>query len=134
MTPEFLHPPGWPRPKGYSHGVAVSGRQIFVAGQVGSNERGEFPSERLSEQFRLTLSNIVAVLAQANARPEHIVRLTWYVLDRDEYLAQLKEMGEVYRDVIGRHYPAMAVVQVSALVEAKARIEIEATAVIPDAS
>lgn len=132
MSAEILQPPQWAMPKGYSNGMAVSGRQIFIAGQVGWNERQEFPSERMADQLRLALANIVAILAQANARPEHLVRLTWFVTSREEYLAQVKEIGVAWREVIGRHYPTMSVVQVVALIEAKAKVEIEATAVVPD--
>jgi enamine deaminase RidA (YjgF/YER057c/UK114 family) len=104
---------------------------VFVSGQIGCNERQEFPSDRLSDQVRLALANVVTVLAQANARPEHVARLTWYIVNRHEYNAQLKELGAAYRDVMGRHFPAMAVVQVAALLEEKAKVEIEATALLP---
>jgi len=127
-----LQPPGWPRPRGYANGVEASGRLVFTAGQIGWDETGAFPSEDLSGQVRRTLSNVLAVLAEAGAGPEHVVRLSWYVTDRDEYVASLKEIGEAYRDVMGRVYPAMAVVAVTALVEARAKVEIEATAVVPD--
>jgi enamine deaminase RidA (YjgF/YER057c/UK114 family) len=127
-----LQPPHWPRPKGYANGVAASGRHIFVSGQIGWNERGGMVGERLADQVRQALANIVAVLAEGGARPEHIVRLTWYVTSRDDYLAESKAIGEAYRAVMGRHYPAMAVVQVVALVEAAAKVEIEATAVVPE--
>ena len=125
-----LQPPGWPEPRGYANGIEASGRLVFVGGQIGWDATGAFPSSDLAGQVRQTLSNIVAVLAEAGAGPEHVVRLTWYVTDRDEYLASLKEIGAAYRDVMGRHFPAMAVVQVVALVEAAAKVEIEATAVI----
>lgn len=130
MTIQVLQPPGWPQPKGYSNGMAAEGRQVFVAGQVGWDERQQFP-ETLGEQVRQTLKNIVAVLNEADARPEHLVRLTWYVTSRDEYYAELPQIGAAYREIIGRHFPTMAVVQVVALMEAKARVEIEATAVVP---
>lgn len=130
MTIQVLQPAGWPRPKGYSNGMAAEGRQVFVAGQVGWNEQQQFAST-LSEQVRQTLKNIVAVLSEADARPEHIVRLTWYVTSRDDYYAELPQIGAVYREIIGRHFPTMAVVQVVALMEAKAKVEIEATAVVP---
>jgi enamine deaminase RidA (YjgF/YER057c/UK114 family) len=126
-----LLPPGWPRPKGYSAGVAARGTLVFVSGQIGWDERGRIVSDDLAEQVRQTLRNVVAVLAEAGAGPEHIARLTWYVTDRADYLAQQAAIGAAYRDVIGRHYPAMAVVEVSALVEGAAKVEIEATAVIP---
>jgi enamine deaminase RidA (YjgF/YER057c/UK114 family) len=134
MSTEFLQPPGWAAPKGYANGVVARGRQVFVAGQVGWNAAQQFTSERLADQVKQALANIVAVLAQAHARPEHIVRLTWFVTSRSEYLEQVKEIGAAYREVLGRHFPPMSVVQVSGLVEAAAKVEIEATAVIPDAA
>jgi enamine deaminase RidA (YjgF/YER057c/UK114 family) len=124
-----LQPPGWPEPRGYANGIEASGRLVFVGGQVGWNERGEFAAG-LPAQVGQALRNIVAVLAEADAGPERIARLTWYVTSRDEYLAGLKEIGAAYREVMGRHFPAMAVVEVTALVEAEAKVEIEATAVI----
>jgi len=127
-----LQPPGWPRPRGYANGIEARGRLVFVAGQIGWDETGAFPSDDLAGQVRRTLENVLAVLAEAGAGPEHVARLTWYVTDRDEYLASLKDIGEAYRDVMGRVYPAMAVVAVTALVEARAKVEIEATAVVPD--
>jgi enamine deaminase RidA (YjgF/YER057c/UK114 family) len=127
-----LQPPGWPRPKGYANGIEARGRLVFVAGQIGWDETGAFPSADLPGQVRRTLSNVVAVLAEAGAGPEHVVRLTWYVTDRDEYLGSAKEIGLAYREVMGRHYPAMAVVAVAGLIEADAKVEIEATAVVPD--
>jgi len=133
MTHQVLQPAGWPRPSGFAHGVAARGRQVFVAGQVGWDKDEQFHSDRLADQVRQTLVNIVAVLAEAGARPEHLVRLTWYVTSREEYRFGLKEIGAAYRAVIGRHYPAMAVVQVAGLVEEGAKVEIEATAVVPDA-
>ena len=128
---EILQPPGWPRPKGYSNGVAASGRQVYVSGMVGWDAQGEFQTDDFVAQTRQALENIVAVLREAGAGPEHIVRMTWYVLDRREYLGAGAALGAAYRDVIGRHYPAMSAVQVSALMEDRARVEIEATAVIP---
>jgi enamine deaminase RidA (YjgF/YER057c/UK114 family) len=127
-----LQPPGWPRPKGYANGIEARGRLVFVAGQIGWDPDGTFPSPDLPGQVRQTLANVVAVLAEAGAGPEHVVRLTWYVTDRDEYLGSLKEIGAAYREVMGRVYPAMAVVAVTGLIEAAAKIEIEATAVVPD--
>ena len=127
-----LQPPGWPRPRGYSNGIEARGRLVFTAGQIGWDPDGSFPSADLHGQVRQTLSNVLAVLAEAGAGPEHVVRLTWYVTDRDEYLASAKEIGVAYRDVMGRVYPAMAVVAVTALVEAAAKVEIEATAVVPE--
>jgi enamine deaminase RidA (YjgF/YER057c/UK114 family) len=128
----FLQPPNWVRPKGYANGVAAKGTQVFVSGIVGWNERGEFDAMDLVGQVRQALQNIVAVLNEAKARPDHIARMTWYVLDKNEYLASSKELGVVYREIIGRHYPAMSVVEVSGLIEANARVEIEVTAVVPE--
>jgi enamine deaminase RidA (YjgF/YER057c/UK114 family) len=128
---KVLQPPGWPRPRGYANGVLAEGRLVFVAGQIGWDETGAFPAAELPGQVRQALRNVLAVLAQAGGRAEDIARMTWYVTDRDEYIASGREIGEAYREVMGRHYPAMAVVQVVALVEARARVEIEATAVVP---
>ncbi|HKR33412.1 MAG TPA: RidA family protein [Steroidobacteraceae bacterium] len=128
---EFLQPPGWIAPKGYSNGVAASGRQIYLAGQIGWNESQQVVSSRFAVQVRQALQNIVVLLAQAGGRPEHLVRLTWFVTNLDEYRAELKEIGAAYRDVIGRHYPSMSVVGIAALLEQGAKVEIEATAVIP---
>ncbi len=130
MTLQVLQPAGWPRPKGYANGIVAEGRQVFVAGQVGWDEQQRF-AEGMAGQVRQTLKNIVAVLKEAGAGPEHIVRLTWYVTSRDEYYAELAQIGAAYREVLGRNFPAMAVVQVVALMEAQAKVEIEATAVIP---
>ena len=132
QTPQILQPPTWARAKGFSNGIAASGRLVFIAGQVGWTGQGEWKEKSFAGQFRQTLQNILEVLAQAKGRPEHIVRLTWYVIDRDEYLASIKEVGAAYRELMGRHYPTMAVVQVSGLVERNARLEIEATAVVPE--
>jgi enamine deaminase RidA (YjgF/YER057c/UK114 family) len=130
---QILQPPGWARPKGYSNGVAVKGgKTVYIAGQVGWSAEEKFVEKGFGGQFRQALANIVAVLAEAGGRPEHIVRLTWFVIDRDEYMGSLKEVGAAYREIIGKHYPAMSVVQVAGLVEAGARLEIEATAVVPD--
>ena len=128
---KILQPPGWARAKGFSNGIAAQGRLVFIAGQVGWTGEGRWEARDFAGQFRQALENIVAVLKEADGRPEHIVRLTWYVLDKREYLNSLEQVGEAYREVMGRHYPAMAVVQVSALVEDEARLEIEATAVVP---
>ena len=128
----MLDPPGWPRPQGYANGVAAHGRMIFVAGQVGWNADERFTSDRLVDQARQALTNIVAILREGGAGPEHLVRMTWYVLDKSEYLKSGRELGEVYRAVIGRHYPAMTAVEVKGLVEEGALLEIEATAVIPE--
>jgi len=127
-----LLPPGWPRPKGYASGVSARGRLIVTAGVVGWNADEQFESEHLVSQFRQTLVNILAILAEDGAGPEHIVRMTWYVTDIPEYRFSLKEIGAIYRELIGKHFPAMAVVGVTALVEPKAKIEIEATAVVPE--
>ncbi len=129
---QILQPPTWIKPRGYSNGVAASGRIVFVAGQVGWNASGQFETNDFVGQARQALANIVAVLAEAGARPEHIARMTWYVVDKDEYLASLSALGRAYREVIGSHFPAMTAVQVAGLVEDGARVEIEATAVIPE--
>ena len=131
---QILQPPGWARAKGFSNGVACKGTLVFIAGQIGWTGRGEWKERAFAGQFRQALQNILDVLKEAHGRPEHIVRLTWYVLDKKEYLAAQKEVGEAYRQLMGRHYPAMAVVQVSGLVEDEARLEIEATAVIAEDS
>ncbi|HEY0833163.1 MAG TPA: RidA family protein [Azospirillum sp.] len=128
----FLNPPDWPRPKGYSNGVSARGRMVFTAGVIGWDEREEIRGDGLAEQTRQALSNIVAILKTDGAGPEHLVRLTWYVTDIAEYRASLKDIGAAYRAVIGAHYPAMAVVQVAGLVEPRAKVEIEATAVVPE--
>ncbi len=130
----ILQPAGWPRPRGYANGVAASGRQVFVAGQIGWTPDGRLASADLVAQTAQALRNIVAVLAEAGARPEHIVRLTWFLLDKREYVRRTAEIGAVYRDVIGRNFPAMSAVQVGALIEDGALVEIEATAVIPEES
>ena len=130
---QILQPPSWARPKGFSNGIAVQGgKTVYIAGQVGTTGLGEWREKTFAGQFRQTLKNILEVLAEAGGRPEHLVRLTWYVLDKQEYLDALKEVGAAYRELIGRHYPVMAVLQVGALVESAARLEIEATAVIPE--
>lgn len=128
---EVLHPKSWRPALGYANGVAASGRMIFTGGLVGWDADQQFVSDDFVEQAAQVLRNIVAVLAEAGARPEHLVRLTWYVTDKHDYLSRLKDLGKVYRAIIGKHYPAMAMVQVVALVEDRARVEIEATAVIP---
>lgn len=133
MSPfEILLPDGWPRPRGYSNGVVARGRQVFIAGQIGWDRDGRFPSARLGDQAKQALENVIAVLAEAGGRPEHVARMTWFLTSRDEYHAELKQIGAAYREVMGRHFPAMTAVQVVALMEAQAKIEIEATAVIPD--
>lgn len=125
-----LQPPGWPEPKGYANGIEASGRLVFVAGQIGWDETGAFVSDELPAQVEQALRNVVAVLAEAGAGPEHVVRLTWYVTSREEYVGSLREVGAAYRAVMGRQFPVMSVVEVSALVESRAKIEIEATAVV----
>ena len=131
----ILQPPGWARPKGFANGISVKGgTTVYIAGQVGWTGEGVWEARDFGGQFRQTLKNTLAVLAEAGGRPEHIVRMTWYVVDKQEYLAAIKEVGAAYRELIGRHYPTMAVVQVGALVEDLARLEIETTAVIPEGS
>ncbi len=128
---QFLHPKSWKPAVGYSNGVAATGRMVFTGGLVGWNANQEFETDDFVAQAGQTLRNIVVVLAEAGAKPEHLVRLTWYVTDKNEYLGNLKELGRVYRETIGKHFPAMALLQVVALVEDRAKLEIEATAVVP---
>jgi enamine deaminase RidA (YjgF/YER057c/UK114 family) len=128
--PQILQPSGWPAPKGYANGMAADGRLVMTGGVIGWDSQGHLPAGFVA-QVRQTLSNISAILAEGGARPEHLVRLTWYVVDMEDYLANLKTLGQVYRDIFGAHYPAMALVQVVRLVEKTARVEIEATAVVP---
>jgi enamine deaminase RidA (YjgF/YER057c/UK114 family) len=128
---QTLQPAAWARPRGYSNGIAAEGRLVFVAGQIGWNAEQRFEHSDLVGQVQQALQNVVAVLAEAGGRPEHITRLTWYLIDKRDYLAQATRIGTVYRAVIGRHFPAMTAVQVSGLVEDAALVEIEATAVIP---
>lgn len=128
---ETLLPKGWPRPKGYANGIAAVGRQIFIAGQIGWDTEGRFASATLAGQVKKALENIIAVLTEAQGKPEHIVRLTWYVTSRDEYHNELRDIGAAYRAVMGKHFPVMSVVQVVALMEKDAKVEIEATAVVP---
>jgi enamine deaminase RidA (YjgF/YER057c/UK114 family) len=128
---QILQPPGWAKPKGFANGIAATGKQVFVAGQVGWTRESRWEAKDFAGQFRQTLQNTLEVLAEAGARPEHIVRMTWYITDKKEYLASLKEIGAAWRELIGRHYPAMAVVQVVALMEDEAKVEIETTAVLP---
>jgi enamine deaminase RidA (YjgF/YER057c/UK114 family) len=129
---EILQPEGWAKPVGYANGVAARGRMVFVGGQVGWNRLCEFETDDLVGQVRQTLANVVAILSEAGAGPEHITSMTWYFTDKREYLANLKGIGEAYRQVIGRHFPAMAAVQVVALIEDRAKVEIQATAVVPE--
>ncbi|QKK10519.1 MAG: RidA family protein [Pseudomonadota bacterium] len=128
---EILQPEGWKRPKGYSNGIAASGKMIFLGGQVGWNANEEFETDDFAGQARQALSNIVAILAAGNARPEHIVRMTWFIGDKREYLGSLAKLGEAYREVIGRNFPVMSVIEVKGFIEDGAKLEIEATAVVP---
>ena len=128
---QTLQAPGWPRPRGYANGIAAEGRMIFVAGQVGWDETETFRATDFAGQAEQALRNICAVLAEAGARPEHLVRLTWFVTDKADYLASLKETGVAYRRVIGAHYPVMSLIEIKGLYEAGAKLEIEATAVLP---
>jgi len=128
----ILQPEGWAKPLGYANGVAARGRLLFVGGQVGWTGQSKFETDDLVGQVRRTLQNVVAILAEGGAGPEHITSMTWYFTDKAEYLANLRGIGEAYREVIGRHYPAMAAVQVMALIEDRAKVEIQATAVVPD--
>lgn len=132
MTKQILQPPGWKRPRGYANGVAAKGRLVFVAGQVGWTAEGIFASDDLVEQVRQALANTLAVLAEAGAGPQHAVRMTWYITDKGDYLARTAEIGRVYRALMGDEYPAMAMVEVAALIEDRAKVEIETTAVIPE--
>ena len=127
----LLHPRGWTPTSGFSNGVAAEGRQVFVAGQVGSNSDQQIVDDDFVVQVEQALRNVVDILAEADARPEHLVRLTWYVIDKREYIARAGEVGQAYRRVVGRHFPAMTLVQVTALVDDRAKVEIEATAVVP---
>ncbi|CAB3710008.1 RidA family protein [Trinickia soli] len=127
-----LLPAGWPKPRGYANGVAAHGTQVYIAGQIGWDETGQFRSDTFADQARQALENIVAVLKEAGARPEHLVRMTWYVTDKREYLASARDVGQAFRDLIGDYDIAMSAVQVAALIEDRAKVEIEATAVISD--
>ena len=129
---KILQPPGWAKPKGYSNGIAVTGgTTVFIAGQIAFNSQNIIDEKTFAGQFRQTLKNTLAVLAESGGKPEHIVRMTWYITDKKEYLGAIKEVGAAYRELIGRHYPTMAVVQVVALMEDEAKVEIETTAVVP---
>ena len=130
MSHEILQPPGWTRPRGYANGIAAEGRQVFVSGQVGWDGEQRFASDDFAAQTRQALANVIAVLACGGARPEHLVRMTWYVTSRDEYNASLAEIGAAYRELIGRNFPAMSVIVVAGLLEPRAKVEIEATAVV----
>jgi enamine deaminase RidA (YjgF/YER057c/UK114 family) len=130
MSREVLQPPGWAKARGYANGVAAKGRLVFVAGQIGWDADQRFASDDFSAQVRQALANVVAVLACAGAKPEHVARMTWYVTSRDEYNASLAEVGAAYRELMGRNFPAMSVVVVAGLLEPRAKVEIEATAVV----
>ena len=128
---QILQPPNWPRPKGYANGVAARGTQVHVAGMIGWDAEGRFPSDDLGDQARVALANVVAVLTEAGARPEHIVRMTWYVTDKQAYLQAGRAIGQAFRELIGHYGIAMTAVQVAALIEDRAKVEIEATAIVP---
>jgi len=132
MSTKTLQPAEWPRPKGYANGISARGQMLFISGQIGWDTNGQFNSDKLTEQVKQALRNIVRVLKEGRAEPRHLVRLTWYVLSRDAYLHEAREIGAAYREVLGKHFPAMSVVEVRGLVERRALVEIEATAVIPD--
>jgi enamine deaminase RidA (YjgF/YER057c/UK114 family) len=129
---EIVNPPGWPRPKGFANAITGRGRMVFVAGIIGRTPDGVFESDDFVAQLKMTLANTIEILAAADARPEHVVRMTWYVVDRQEYLSRLAEVGECWRAAMGRHYPALALVEVRGLTEDRARLEIETTALVPD--
>jgi len=131
-TPRILQPAGWAAPKGYANGTAARGTLVFVGGQVGWNGQQQFETDDFVGQARQALANVVAILREAGAGPEHITRMTWYVVDKREYVASYRALGAVYREIIGRHFPAMTAVAVAALIEDRAKVEIEATAVVPD--
>ncbi|HCS28343.1 MAG TPA: enamine deaminase RidA [Spongiibacteraceae bacterium] len=128
---QIIQPEGWPKPRGYTNGILTEGKTLYIGGQIGWDEQEVFGSDDFVEQVRQALLNTVAILNAGGARPEHIVRMTWYITDKEEYLQSLKQLGRVYRDVIGQHYPVMAMVQVVALIEDQAKVEIETTAVLP---
>lgn len=129
---EFLNPPGWPRPKGYSNGISASGRLVFTAGVVGWTKDEAFEQTDMAGQFRQALENIVAILAEGGAKPEHVVRMTWFITDKREYLDNAREIGGIYREIMGKHFPVMAVIHVTGLMEDAAKVEIETTAVVPE--
>jgi enamine deaminase RidA (YjgF/YER057c/UK114 family) len=130
--PQILQPSAWPRPSGYTSGLVTRGRLIFLSGQIGWDDQQRFQSTNFLAQARQALQNILTILAEADAQPEHIVRLTWYIVDKQEYLACVKELGTIYRELMGKHYPTMTMIQVASLIEDQARVEIEATAVLPE--
>ena len=132
MTLKVLQPAGWKRPKGYANGISARGRLVFVSGVIGWDEKGRLVAPDFAAQVRQALENVVAILAEGGAKPEHLVRMNWFVLDKREYISTFKEIGTIYRETIGLHYPAMTAVEVSGLLEEGARVEIEATAVVPE--
>ncbi|MDQ6931774.1 MAG: RidA family protein [Candidatus Eremiobacteraeota bacterium] len=132
MNHQILQPGGWPAPRGYSNGILAQGRQVFVAGQIGWNARAELVSDDFAQQTRQALENVIAVLREAGAAPEHIVRMTWYITDRREYSRCKAAVGAAYREIMGGHYPAMTLIEVSGLLEDGAKVEIEATAIVPE--
>lgn len=132
MTLKVLQPAGWKRPKGYANGISARGRMVFVSGVIGWDEHGKLVAPDFAAQVRQSLRNIVTILAEGGAKPEHLVRMNWFVLDKREYMNAFKEIGTIYREIIGLHYPAMTAVEVSGLLEEGARVEIEATAVAPE--
>lgn len=127
----IVQPDGWPRPRGYANGILAEGRLLFISGQVAWDEQERFHSDDIVEQVRQALKNTLTMLAAGGAKPEHVARMTWYLTDKREYLARAKEIGAVYRELMGKHYPAMSMVEVSTLMEDRAKVEIESTAVIP---
>lgn len=129
---KILHPPGWKSARGYANGIAARGTLVFIGGQIGWNAAQQFESDDFVAQAKTALENVVAILAEARGRPEHIVRMTWYVVDKREYLAAQAALGVAYRDVMGRHFPAMTAIEVKGLIDERAKVEIEATAVLPD--
>jgi enamine deaminase RidA (YjgF/YER057c/UK114 family) len=129
---DMLLPEGWAKPIGYAHGIAARGRLVFIGGQIGWTPQAKFETDDFVAQVRQTLENIVAILAEAGGRAEHLTMMTWYLVDHEEYLAKLREVGAVYREVVGRHFPSMAVIVVKGLLETRAKVEIQAMAVIPD--
>lgn len=131
---EVLHPANWKAPKGYANGIAATGRMVFLGGLIGWNANRKFESDDFIEQVKQTLGNILEVLSEAGGKPQDIVRMTWFITDKQEYLSRQKELGVVYRAILGKHFPAMSMVQVAALIEDRAKVEIEATAVIPENS
>ena len=132
MTLKVLQPPHWKRPKGYANGISAKGRMVFASGVIGWDAQEKLVSSNFAEQVRQALQNILAILAEGGAKPEHIVRMNWFVLDKKEYVAAYKQIGAIYREIIGLYYPAMTAVEVSGLLEAGARVEIEVTAVVPE--